>query len=111
MEGKVLGSIRDVRFGFGGYQNAQFGLTLTFEGEGCGTQTFIGHWPLRMPRPDNAQWTEEDRERWAVDLVRQVENLLHEAKILEVHQLRGKPIEMTFESSMLKSWRILTEVL
>jgi hypothetical protein len=45
------------------------------------------------------------------ETMKRVENLLREAKVSELHDLVGKPIEVTFENLVLTSWRILTEVL
>jgi hypothetical protein len=43
--------------------------------------------------------------------MRYVSSLLKDAKVNSVDQLKGKPVEVTFDGNMLKSWRILTEVL
>lgn len=42
MEKKYLGKITRVSFGLGGYQDIQFGLSVTLEGQGIGTNAFIG---------------------------------------------------------------------
>jgi hypothetical protein len=36
---------------------------------------------------------------------------LKDAKVNSVDELKGKPVEVTFDGNMLKEWRILTEVL
>lgn len=43
--------------------------------------------------------------------MRFISKLLKEAKVDEVYQLKGKPVEVTFEGNMLKEWRLLTEVI
>jgi hypothetical protein len=40
-----------------------------------------------------------------------IKTLLKQAKIHEVSDLKNVPIEMEFEDNLLKSWRILEEVL
>jgi hypothetical protein len=42
---KELGKIEKVSFGYGGYQDAQFGLNVQLSFGGCGTCVFIdGGW-------------------------------------------------------------------
>lgn len=84
-----LGKISSVKLGFGGYQDVQFGLSLTFEMPGSGVQTFI---------------TGENT-------LLKIEFLLKSAKIDDLQKLKNIPVQITFENSVLKSWRILTEVL
>jgi hypothetical protein len=43
--------------------------------------------------------------------MRYVSKLLKDAKVNSVDELKGKPVEVTFDGNMLKEWRILTEVL
>jgi hypothetical protein len=43
--------------------------------------------------------------------MRYVSKLLKDAKVSSVDELKGKPVEVTFDGNMLKEWRILTEVL
>ena len=38
-------------------------------------------------------------------------SLLNEAKVDDIKNLKGVPVEATFDGTLLKSWRILTEVL
>ena len=43
--------------------------------------------------------------------MQKISKLLQIAKVKEIIKLKGKPVEIEFESNTLKSWRILTEVL
>jgi hypothetical protein len=43
--------------------------------------------------------------------MRFLSKLLKEAKVDSVDQLKGKPVEVTFDGNLLSEWRILTEVL
>jgi|SRR5581483_4162288 len=102
-----LGKIIRAEFGFGGYDDAQFGLTLTFEG-GYGTTYFVGTWATR---PDWVGWTVEQQRGHFADAVEKLRDTLLAAKKKHVAELVGIPVEVTCENFALKSWRVLTEVL
>lgn len=110
---KYLGKITHISFGLGGYDDVQFGLSVTLEGQGVGTNIFIGAWDYNyMDKPgEYTQWKEEDRTNTMINMLRKISDLLKAAKVMSVDQLKDKPIEMTFEDNTLKDWRILTEVL
>jgi len=109
-ERKELGKIQKVHFGLGGYQDAQVGLWLQLGGEGWGVQTGeVGGWSF--PPDEHAKWTLEDQiDNYAL-MVRKILDLLSAAKVDAIHKLEGKPVECTFDSMVLQSYRILTEVL
>lgn len=109
MADKQLGRISSARFGFGGYQDAQIGLSLSFEGPSWGVSHFDGHWGIE--RSDGAAWTEKDRIHKLGETVMSLKDTLVAAKAQDVAGLIGKPVEVTFEMNTLKSWRILEEVL
>ena len=106
---KELGKIQSARFGYGGYQDAMIGLSLTFGGKGWGCGHFDGAWAIE--RDDYAKWTEQDRIDQLGQTVMNLNDILRKAKVQEVSKLKGIPIECTFEDMNLKSWRILEEVL
>ena len=106
---KELGKISNVRFGMGGYQGVQFGLSLTFEMPGSGCGTFDGHWA--DPPSDTAQWTEADQLKFFGELIARVIKLMKQAKVEDVMGLKGVPVELEFDGTALKEWRILEEVL
>lgn len=110
---KYLGKITHISFGLGGYQDAQFGLFVALEGQGVGTNVFIGAWDYNWVKEpgEHAKWTEEERTKIMIELLRKVSDLLKAAKVKSVDQLKGKPVAMTFENMTLKDWRILEEVL
>lgn len=109
---KELGKIDYVGFGHGGYQDAMIGLSLSFE-MGCGgVSTFIGFWDDNMiDCGDTTKWTEQDRSDNHGKTVTKISNLLREAKVHDVYELKGKPVEVKMDGNMFKSFRILTEVL
>lgn len=110
---KLLGKIASINFGLGGYQDAQLGLSITLEGKGWGTNTFIGIWDYSyIPSPTESHyWTEEDRTNKLIEVNRKISELLKEAKVSTIDKLKNIPIEAKFECGILKDWRILTEVL
>ena len=58
---KELGKISGVSFGWGGYQDACLGLSLSFSMKGSGVNTFIGDWGIE--HSEYCKWSEEDRVR------------------------------------------------
>ena len=110
---KMLGKIENVRFGYVGYQDMMFGLSLTFTGkDGWGVSATVANsWSLDMDCPIHARWTEEDRDAGFAKTMRKINEIMKDAKVTDVHQLKGIPVEVTFEGKALKDWRILTEVL
>lgn len=109
---KWLGKITDVKFGHIGYQECEFGISLTFESKGIGIAWTQGFWdPHLMKRSENAQWTESDRAKGLSDLCYKISELLAQAKVHDVYELKGIPVEVTTENMRLKEFRILTEVL
>jgi hypothetical protein len=107
---KELGKIAAVRFGAGGYQDAMFGLTVTmsFNGGGTGCCDFKGQWAERSP---SANYTEQEWREGFLDQMLAVKKIMDDAKVDEINKLVGTPIEAEFDGVMLKSWRVLTEVL
>lgn len=112
---KELGKIEKVYFGYGGYQDAQFGLTVVLSfGGGYGCSDFIdGGWSEDVQVDKYTKWTEKDRQIKRADMVKKINKLLSDAKVKTVDQLKNKPIEVTSEGlgTRIESWRILTEVL
>ena len=108
---KRLGKISSATFGYGGYQDAQFGLSIGIEAPGWGVGDFKGAWSTDIKVDKHTQWTEEDRSKHFADTMRFLNDLLRKAKVRDVSKLRGIPVEVEFDGTLLKSWRILEEVL
>ncbi len=106
-----LGKIRSVSFGYGGYQEAMFGLSLGFDCDGGCVGTFIGSWPKSMDRPESAEWSEKDRDKSLLESITILEEMLGKTGKQSVEELIGAPVECTFDGQKLDSWRILDEVL
>lgn len=107
---KFLGKIEKVRLGTGGYQDAMFGFTfqLMFDGSSCITD-FWGHWS--NPPSESAKWTIEDQNKYQSECYTRFRSLMRDAKVNDIRNLEGIPIEVETDNMKLVSWRILKEVL
>ena len=109
---KELGKIISVKFGHCGYQDAMLGIQVTLgDGSwGCGDSRCA--WDAEIiEHTEYCKWTEESRDGEYAAIMRYVSKLLKDAKVDSVDKLKNIPIEATFDGTMLKEWRILTEVL
>jgi len=106
---KKLGKINRVKFGSGGYDDAMFGITFELGGQDWGVGDFWGTW---TGDPSSyAKWTKEDQLRIRGETMGRIIDLMQKAKVNDLNRLQGVPVEITFESMTLKSWRVLEEVL
>ena len=108
MERKELGRIKLARFGYGGYQDAQFGFSIEIEGEAWGVSDFCGTW---AKRPSYAEWTEADQAARFATAVTLLRDTLDAAKKRHVAELAGTPVEVTFDGLRMTTWRVLKEVI
>lgn len=104
-----LGKIKVAEFGAGGYQGACIGARFGLGGESWGVGDFWGAWSIE--RSEWCKWTEEDRIKQLGEMCMRVSKLLSEAKVDNVSQLVGIPVEVTFDGMKMESWRVLKEVL
>lgn len=104
-----LGRIQKATFGWGGYQEAMIGLSITLSGKAWGVGDFKGAWGIE--RSEHAQWSEEDRVKQLGEACMFLRDTLKAAGKQTVDELVGVPIEATFDGNMLQSWRVLEEVL
>jgi hypothetical protein len=104
-----LGKIESIYFGYGGYQDAEIGLSITFSGNWGGVSWWKGNWSIE--RSERCKWTDEDRDKSFAELVHFINDTMKKAKVTRLEQLKGKPVEVTIERGTLKDWRILEEVL
>ena len=106
---KELGKITRFDVGMGGYDDAMFGLSVTFSFQGSGVQDFIGTW---AHKPDErCKWTLKEQGDYWADMCRNIIELLKKAKVKTTTEMVGIPVEVTFDGNRLSSWRILEEVL
>jgi len=110
-ERKELGKIQKAHFGFGGYQDAQFGIWFQFGSDknSWGVGTGDGMWATE-PGPYH-KWTKQDQLNRFGEICVKIAKWLQQAKVESVDQLTGVPVEVTFKDNVLKEWRILEEVL
>jgi len=104
-----LGKIRKAEFGWGSYNDIMLGLTVDLGGESWGVGDHKG--ATGVPHTEFCKWTDAERRTSLGDAVMWLGDLLTKAKVRSVSELVGKPVEVTFEGNLLKSWRILEEVL
>lgn len=104
-----LGRITKATFGFGGYQEAMIGLSLTFGGKGWGCGHFDGAWGIE--RSEGTKWSEEDRVLLLGEACLRLRDILAKTHKQDVAELVGVPVECSFDGTLLKSWRVLEEVL
>lgn len=109
MERKELGRIARIKFGWGGYQDAMIGLSITLEGKGWGVGDFKGQWGIA--RTEHAKWSEVERVTQLGELCLYIRDLLNAAHVQTIDKLEGVPVEATFDGNKLTSWRVLDEVL
>jgi hypothetical protein len=109
MERTEYGKIASINFGYGGYQDAQLGVSIVLEGPGWEVSTFKGTW-ARDP-DQHCRWTKEDQIQLLGETTLWLRTLLNDARVLNLNNLLNKPVVAIFEDNMLKEWRIFTEVL
>jgi hypothetical protein len=83
------------------------GLTIVITG-GFGVADFFGTWATRSER---AEWTVDVQRGYFADAVEKLRDTLTAAKCKHVGKLVGTPVEVICEGGLLKSWRVLEEVL
>lgn len=106
---KKLGKIARAEYGFGGYQDAQFGLSVTLTSGSWGVGDFWGMWGME---PDSHnKWTKADQIKAHGEAADRICKLLKEANVQSVSDLKGIPVEVTFDDTILTGWRVLTEVI
>ena len=103
-----LMKISSVSFGFGGYNDAQLGYNFAISSVSIGVQDFWGFW---SEWDSNCKWSKQDQIKYFGELSVRVSEVIKQAKVNDFSQLKGKPVEVTFDGNRLKSWRILTEVI
>lgn len=107
-----LGKIKSIHLGYGGYQEAQFGLSVDLGGDGWGVFDFVsGGWGTDVEPGHTYKWTEDDRTNGFAHVLRYVNRLLRDAKVKHLDDLANMPVEIIMKDRRLESWRILKEVL
>ncbi len=103
---KELGKISSAKVGFG--EEGRFGFWLQFEGNGMS----VG-WQM-VYFPDNVNDDLDSIKGIGIirfKILHEIQQSLKLAKKKSVSELVGIPVEIEFDGMVLKSWRVLTEVL
>ena len=109
---KRFGKISSVRFGIGGYQESMLGLHVCFEFDSSGICTTKSYWDSNMIEcSKHAKWSEEDRLKKYAEIMYYIYDLLKDAKLMSISDLKNIPVEVTLDDMTLYDWRILKEVL
>jgi hypothetical protein len=109
MEKKILGKISSAEFGKVRDYPFLIGLQLNFKFDGGG----VGDGGINTVNISKGCKWEYPAKR-AESLVAMIENIntiLTDAKVENVSQLEGKPVEIIIKGNVFQSFRILTEVL
>ena len=109
MTGKILGKISSVQFGFIPDMPFLFGLDLTFKlGDGSAIGTG-GAYTVNISK--ECIWADEERRKGITEMIDKVGQILHDAQVSNVYNLKNVPVEVTIEGNTFRDFRILTEVL
>lgn len=96
MDGKVLGKLKNVKFGIHSDRENIIGLSFTLIGESaCNTGIYFN--------------MESDKD--ITDGMREIYKLLKDAKVKTIPELENIPMEYTFKDSLLVNYRVLVEVI
>ncbi len=102
---KELGKIKSIDIHL---EDGLLGMVAVLSGVGWRVDTSA---TKRFEWSKNCQWTIQDRNKTFVEIWARIHQLLADAKCRYLSDLVGVPIEAEFDGNLLKSWRILTEVL
>lgn len=110
---KRIGKIQSVTVGLVGYQDAMLGIQVSLgsDKQGWSVGDSKGFWGPEIKCSEHAKWTEADRSKAHDETLRFIGDLLVKAKVRDVVDLKGIPVEVEFEGNGLKSWRILEEAI
>lgn len=104
-----IGKVQKVRYGNGvGYQDAMTGIQFTLGSAGWGV---IDSWAAWTTYSEGASYSKEEWMLQHGKVTLRIADLLLQAKVDQVVDLKDIPVEVTFDGGILKSWRVLTEVL
>lgn len=102
---KRLGKINEIYFG---EIDGRLGFWFDLTGPGWGVSDSRTTWAKWY---EGCKWTVMDQRLLLGEYSLEIFQKMEQAKVSRLEDLKGKPVEVTFDGSMLKDWRILTEVL
>ena len=105
----MLGKIDFAEFGTDKDRPFFMGLHLIFSMQGCG----VGNGMNGLVNiSKHCKWdSQKERHLHITQMVDNIADVLDQAKVNYVSELKGIPVEITIENNTFKSFRILTEVL
>jgi hypothetical protein len=106
----TLGKIESVSMGI---VESQIGIFFKLSFGASKVNTSKSAWDHILVECDTelCKWTEEDRLNEYKDIMIYISELLNSSKVSKIEDLKNVPIEATFHNNIIKSWRVLTEVL
>lgn len=107
---KLLGKITFAEFGTIHDMPFLFGLQLGFNMGKDGSVMDGGRYTINIS-PECKWGSLEERNARMFELMREINQILEDAKVHRVSDLIGKPVEVTLDRNCFSSFRILTEVL
>lgn len=110
MNGKILGKIQRAEIGTDYDYPFLFGLKLDFSLEG-GSMGIGDRSRYTVNLSKECKWEQCERQQAITELVEHIYDILNAAKVRNVSDLVGIPVEVTIENNTFKDFRILTEVL
>ena len=90
-------------------EDGRIGLTTTLEGKGWGVGDFKGH--ASYDPDEYSKWTPQERYIHLGVVFLFIRDCMEQAKVRRMKDMIGIPVEVIFDGNLLKSWRILEEVL
>jgi len=105
-ETKTLGKITSFKFGINEWCMGSF---LTLSCDGCCVNTNNVYNCTK--HTEYSKWTPEDQKDWAAKALMTLHDWMEEAQVSDVSEMVGIPVEVTWNGNLMKSWRILTEVI
>ncbi len=104
----MLGKISKIKFG---KDDGRFGLWITLSGPWSVMSQYTCWDPEEIKITEYTHWNETDRDDQMIKIMRKVSELLNNAKVSNITELKNIPVEITLKNGKLDTWRILTEVL
>ena len=86
-------------------------VELVTDGSGVIDSTLMAWSPSEIEVTEHTKWREIDRAEELSKIMYKIDELMHQAKVTNMKNMQNTPVEITLENNMLKSWRILKEVL
>jgi len=108
MNETILGKIARVEFG---KRESSIGIWFELSGAWSVEADYSCWDPAEITPGENHKWNEDDRSVELAEIMYKISELMHKAKVENVNDLLGIPVEYTSKNGVLDTWRILEEVI